>query len=77
MLWRVLVKALVRTMGVEVVHILLEHSPGVPLVVDQEPVGAFFADGADESLGIAVRPWRLGRSLDDLHVLGDEDRVEC
>lgn len=74
--WRVLIEAVMRAMGVEVVRVLTQYSHGVPFVVEQEPVGAFFADGADESLGVAVRtecPWRC---LDDPRALGGEDGVE-
>jgi hypothetical protein len=51
-----LVEALVRPVVVEMVHILVEDGAGVPLVVDQQPVGALLAGGTNEPLGIAVRP---------------------
>jgi hypothetical protein len=37
-------------------HVLVEDGEGVSLVVDQQPVGALFADAANEPLGIAVCP---------------------
>jgi hypothetical protein len=51
-----LVEALVRPVVVEMVHILVEDGAGVPLVVDQQPVGALLGGGTNEPLGIAVRP---------------------
>ncbi len=40
-----------RAVGVEMVLVLAEHRQGMPFVVDQEPVGAFLADGAYEPFG--------------------------
>jgi hypothetical protein len=37
-------------------HVLVEDGEGVSLVVDQQLVGALFADAANEPLGIAVCP---------------------
>jgi hypothetical protein len=45
-------------MVVEMALVLAEHGTGVPLVVDQHPVGALGPDAADEPLGKAVRPRR-------------------
>ena len=50
----VLVEALVRAVVIEVVHILVEDGEGVSLVVDQQPVGALFADAANEPFGVVV-----------------------
>ena len=45
---RVLVESLVRTVVVEVALILVEDGAGVSRVVDQQFVGAFLADRADD-----------------------------
>jgi hypothetical protein len=47
-----------------------------PFVVDQQSVGAFGVDAADEPFRIAVRPGRARRDLDHVDVLGAEDGVE-
>ena len=52
-------QTLVRTVPVEVADILVEHSAGVALVVDQHPVGALVADGTHEPFDVAVRSRRL------------------
>jgi hypothetical protein len=41
---------------VEAAYVLLEDGAGVLFVVDQHPVGAFFADTADEPFCITVGP---------------------
>jgi hypothetical protein len=47
-------------------------------VVNQHPVGAFFADAAeDEPFCITVRPRRAGRDLDKVEPFGDKDRIEA
>jgi hypothetical protein len=53
---RVLVEALVWAVVVEAAYVLLEDGAGVLFVVDQHPVGAFFADTADEPFCITVGP---------------------
>jgi hypothetical protein len=62
----VLVEALVRAVVIEMVHILVEDGEGMALVVDQQPVGALFADAANELFGVAVCLGSLGRDLDDV-----------
>ena len=57
---RVLVEALAWSVVVEVAYVLVEDGAGVLFVVDQHPVGAFFADAADESFCIAVGPAARG-----------------
>jgi hypothetical protein len=56
----VLAEALVWPMVVEMTHVLVEDGEGVSLVVNQQPVGALFADAAHEPLGIAVCPGLSG-----------------
>jgi len=53
---RVSAEAQVLEMVIEMVHILVEDSVGVSLVVDQQPVGALLANGTNEPLDVAVRP---------------------
>jgi hypothetical protein len=72
----VLVEALVRAMIVEMVHVLVEDGAGVSFVVDQQPIGALFANAADEPLGIAVRLRRPGKDLDHIEAFRGEDRIE-
>jgi hypothetical protein len=54
--WWVLIQALVRAVVIEVAHVSIKNSLGMSLVVDQQSVGGFGADAADESFRIAVRP---------------------
>jgi len=54
----VLAQALVWAVVVEVAHVLVENSMGVSFVVDQQSVGAFGADAADEPFCVAVGPHR-------------------
>jgi hypothetical protein len=42
--WWVLVEALVRAVVIEMAHVLVQDGTGVSLVIDQQPVGALFAD---------------------------------
>jgi hypothetical protein len=42
--WWVLVEALVRAVVIEMAHVLVQDGAGVSLVIDQQPVGALFAD---------------------------------
>jgi hypothetical protein len=46
--WWALVEALVRTVVVEVLGELVKDGAGVSLVVDQQSVGALFADATNE-----------------------------
>jgi hypothetical protein len=66
----VLVEALVRAVVIDMVHILVEDGESMALVVDQQPVGALFADAANEPFGVAVCPGSLGRDLDDVDAFG-------
>jgi hypothetical protein len=72
----VLVEALMWPVRVEMVNIVVEHCPGVLLVVDQETVGAFFADAADESFRVEVRSACSGGDFDCVDAFGGEDGVE-
>ncbi len=54
--WWVLTQALMRTVAIDMAHVLVENGAGVSFVVDQQPVGAFGADAADEPFRVAVRP---------------------
>jgi hypothetical protein len=58
--WWVLAQALVRAVVIEMAHVLVERGAGVSFVVDQQPVGAFGADAADEPFCVAVRPGCAG-----------------
>jgi hypothetical protein len=58
----VLVSGLVWPMSVVVLRVFGQHPGGVVLAVDQDVVGAFGANGADEPLGVTVRAgssWRV------------------
>jgi hypothetical protein len=72
----VLAQALARTVVIEMTHVLVEDGAGVSLVVDQQFVGAFLADAADEPLDIAVRLRRPGRDLDHVEAFGSENGIE-
>jgi hypothetical protein len=48
----------------------------VSLVVDQQPVGALFADATNEPFRIAVCPGCPGRDLDHIDAFGGEDGIE-
>ena len=57
-----MVEALVRAMRVEMFGVGMEHCHGVPFVVDEESVGAFLADAADEAcvtVGLRCRGCRV------------------
>lgn len=58
--WWVLAQALVRAVVMEMAHVLVENDAGVSFVVDQQPVGAFGADAADEPFRLAARPGPTG-----------------
>jgi hypothetical protein len=74
--WWVLAQALVRAVVIEMAHILVEHGEGMSLVVDQQSVGALFADAANEPFGVAICPGSPGRDLDHLDAFGGEHRIE-
>lgn len=69
---RVLVEALVWTVVVEVSLVLANDAVRVPLVVDQDPIGALSADAANEPLRVAVGLRRPRWSPDNLHAFGSE-----
>jgi hypothetical protein len=46
--WWVLIQGLMRAVVIEVAQVPVKNSLGVSLVVDQQSVGAFGADAADE-----------------------------
>ena len=71
----VLVEPLVRTV-VEVPCKFVEDGEDMSLVVDQQPVGALFADAANEPFRVAVRPGCLGRDLDHVESFGGEHGIE-
>jgi len=56
----VLAQALVRAVVIEMVHVVVEHGAGVSFVVDQQPVGAFGADAADEPVPRSSSPGAYG-----------------
>lgn len=62
--WWVLIEALMRAVVIEVAHVPVKNNSGVSLVVDQQSVGAFGADAANEPFRIAVRLRRPRRDLD-------------
>jgi hypothetical protein len=72
----VLVEALVRTVVVEVPCKFVEDGKGMSLVVDQQLVGALFADAANEPFRVAVRPGCPGRDLDHVESFGGEHGIE-
>jgi hypothetical protein len=73
---RVLIETLVRAVVVEMVRVAVEDRAGVSLVVDQQSVGAFVADAANEPFGVAVCLGRPGRDLDDVEAFRGEDGIE-
>lgn len=74
--WWALAQALVRAVVIEMAHVLVENGVGMSFMVDQQPVGAFGADAADEPFRVAVRPGRTGRDLHNVDAFGGEDGVE-
>ena len=75
-MWWVLVEALVRAVVFEMAHILVEDGEGMSLVVDQQPVGAVFANAANETFGVAIRSRRLHRSTQNANSLASEHGIE-
>jgi hypothetical protein len=71
-----LIEPLVRTVIIEMAHVLAEEGVGVSLVVDQYSVGALGAHAADEPFAEAVRPRALGRDFDCVDAFGSEDSIE-
>ena len=57
--WGVLIEALMRAVVIEMAHVPVKNNAGVSRVVDQQTVGAFGADAANEPFCVAVR---LGRA---------------
>lgn len=58
-----MIQALVQAVVIEVAHVPVKNSSGVSLVVDQQSVGAFGADVADEPFRVGVRSGRPRRDL--------------
>src|SRR6185312_11551181 len=73
--WWVLIQALVRAVVVEVAHVSVKDSLGVSLVVDQQSVGAFGADAANEAFRVGVRPGGARRDLGHGDAFGGEDGI--
>jgi hypothetical protein len=71
------VQAPVGPVLVVVREVVGKHAAQVTFVVDQQPVRAFPAQGADPTLADRVRPGCLDRSFNDLDALGSEDGVEA
>jgi hypothetical protein len=65
-----------RSVVIEMAHILVNDGAGVSLVVDQQSVGALLANVANEPLGIAIRSECLGMDLDRIDDFGGEDGIE-
>jgi hypothetical protein len=73
---RALVQGSVRSVRVEMLHILAQYAVEMAWSGDQEVVEAFPAQGADEAFRDRVRPRCPDRGADDPHVSTDEDGVE-
>jgi hypothetical protein len=56
---------------------ILEHCCKLALVEDRHPVQALPANGADETFGEGMGPWRPDRRADDPDALGSKDLVEA
>jgi hypothetical protein len=69
-------QALVWPVDVDMTGVLVEDGAGMFLVVDQQLVGAFGVDAADEPFRRAVRPGRARMDLDHVDALGADDGVE-
>ena len=68
--------ALVWSVIVEVSGVLVEHCRGVAFVVDEDSVGAFGPDAADEPFGVAVGSWCARWNLDRFDAFGGEHGIE-
>jgi hypothetical protein len=66
-----------RAMLVATSHIRGQRLLEMMATEDEEPIGAFSADGAHASLGERVRSWRSNWCLDDSDPLGAEHLVEA
>lgn len=55
---------LVRSMFVVVLCVLAQQDQGVGLVVDQDVIEQFSAEGTDEALADCIRAWRPWRGLE-------------
>jgi hypothetical protein len=74
--WWVVVEALVRAVVIEMAHVLVQDGTGVSLVIDQQHVGALFADATNEPFGVAVRSGCPRWDLHNVDAFGGEDGVE-
>src|SRR5206468_713975 len=63
--------------GVVVLDISVEHIAEVAAADDENPVGAFAADGGDPPLGDRVHPRCLRRGEHHVDVDRGEHRIEC
>src|SRR5215218_4289507 len=66
----------VRPVAVVMIDVDAEHALEVSSAEDQDPVETFTPDGADEALGVRVRPRRSYRCADHLDPFALEDLVE-
>ena len=73
--WAV-IAALVWPVIVEVPGVLIEDGRGVALVEDEDSVGAFEPDAADEPFGVAVGSWCPRWDLHRLDAFGGEHGIE-
>jgi hypothetical protein len=64
-------------MGVVVPEISRQDCGQVSVAEDEDPVGAFAADGADPAFGDGVRARRAYRCTDDLHLFRGEHGIEA
>jgi hypothetical protein len=68
-------RTLMWTTSVEMGGVFVEHPAGVPLLIDQDPAGALFADAADEPFGVTARSTSPWRGLDHVDAVGSEYRL--
>jgi hypothetical protein len=73
---RTLIQRSVRSVRVEVLHVLAQHDVEVTWSGDQKVVEAFPAQGSDEAFCDRVRPGCPDRGADDADVGTYEDGVE-
>src|ERR1041384_7065284 len=74
--WWCELECLVWSAVVVVGCVAVQHRPQVVFVDDEQSVGGFASDGADEPLGVGVGSWTPWWDLHDLDAGGGEDRVE-
>lgn len=67
---------LVRSMPIEMPLVGRQHDAGVPLVVDQDLIGALPPYAAHEPFRVAVRPGGARRDFDGVYAFGGEHGVE-